>query len=111
MCVPVDGPGLDRRKAKLLYEENSVSQNNTSMTSTGFHFKCFCPDSSFHREIKCTLLFLHHFRDKLKKGLCVYLLSQSDKGEDGHVISHTYDEDKPEREGEMFHICQLDHFP
>lgn len=38
-------------------------------------------------------------------------LAQSNKGEDGHVIRHTDDEDEPEREGKVLDISQLDDFP
>lgn len=40
-----------------------------------------------------------------------YSLSQSDEGEDGHVVTHTDDEDEPQLEGKVLHIRQLDHFP
>lgn len=39
-----------------------------------------------------------------------YSLSQSNKGENGDVVSHANDEDEPQGEGEVFHVCQLDHF-
>lgn len=39
-----------------------------------------------------------------------YSLSQSNKGENGDVVSHTNEEDEPQREGEVFNVCQLDHF-
>jgi len=38
-----------------------------------------------------------------------YSLPQSNKGENGDVITHTNNEDEPQGEGEIFHISQLDH--
>lgn len=38
-----------------------------------------------------------------------YLLAQSDKRENGNVVTHADDEDEPQREREIFHIRQLDH--
>lgn len=44
--------------------------------------------------------------------VCVlqYSLAQSNKGENGHIVAHTDNEDEPQREGEIFHISQFDHF-
>lgn len=39
-----------------------------------------------------------------------YSLSQSNKGENCHVVAYTNDEDKPQSCREMLHIRDLDHF-
>lgn len=39
-----------------------------------------------------------------------YSLSQSNKGENCHVVAYTNDEDKPQGCREMLHIRDLDHF-
>lgn len=42
--------------------------------------------------------------------MTLHSLSQSNKGEDGDIISHTDDKDEPQGEGKVFHVSQLDHF-
>lgn len=39
----------------------------------------------------------------------LHSLPQSNKGEDGNVVSHADEEDEPQGEGEVFHVSQLDH--
>ena len=41
--------------------------------------------------------------------LIQYSLSKSNKGENSDVVAHTNEEDEPQGEGEIFHVCQLDH--
>lgn len=41
--------------------------------------------------------------------LIQYSLSQSNKGENCDVVAHTNDEDEPQGEGEILHVCQLNH--